>query len=973
MRGLSLLLFITVASDATTDLYVTAASLPPELGVSAAPAVTSPVASRYVPEEYGHPGIALARSAEEPAAPSTEDGESSHQHGGGGYRIVQWEWSYVQTPYIIASWLLVASVAKILFHFSQRFTTAVPESCMLILLGLVLGAVVLIASKKQPYQLDPGLFFLFLLPTIVGDAGYFMPARLFFDNLGAILLYAVVGTLWNAFCTGFCLYGVKMAGVIDEKVNAGLMDFLLFGALISAVDPVAVLAVFEEVHVNETLFIIVFGESLVNDAVTVVLYKVYISFVEVGPGNVHTADYFKGIASFLIVSIGGTLVGLIFAVILAFVTRFTKKVRIIEPLFVFLLVYLAYLTAELFSLSAILSMTFCGIGCKKYVEANISQKSRTTVKYTMKTLASIAETIIFIFLGISAVDKSKWAWDTGLVVSTLIFILVFRAMGVVGQTWFLNWFRLVPLDKIDQVVMSYGGLRGAVAFALVVLLDKEQVKAKDYFVATTIVVVFFTVMFQGLTIKPLVKWLKVPRSTNRKPTINEEIHERAFDHILTAVEDIAGLNGYHHWRDKWEQFDKNYLSKLLLRKSVYHKSELWEAYQKINIRDAISVIDQGGNVLTSARLSLPSMASRTSFPEVTNVTNYLRENGSGVCLDLQVIDTVPGAKIEEELETHHVLAGNLYKPRRRYQSHYSRHFMTVGEKERQDREVFQRNMRNRLESFKSTRYKRHKKDRSQKKRKGSDAKEQDTNDKPRRNVSWQDKDPAVVPVAPEEDKHDPSEPDKDDDVGITFVARKAPETPKERPKSVPAALDVCQSPVAAPPSPTCGEKNLPWKSGVGSLPPCVSVEATKIIPIDLQQAWNQSISSLESLASPPAPPEPQHPRVSALSRLGGPLRTPAKGKSSGSGGAGSGSNTGSPSSGQFKFPTGKEEEEEGALSQQQQEMQPLMSSLRPPPPPPPPPAAQSAGKRRNPCVYLRSLVTVPPSGAEPQSRRPTQL
>eukprot|EP00064_Thunnus_orientalis_P015490 superscaffoldBa00002876_g15543 len=344
------------------------------------------------------------------------------------------------------------------------------------------------------------------------------------------------------------------------------------------------------------------------------------------------ADYFKGVASFLIVSVGGTLVGLVFAVILGFITRFTKKVRIIEPLFVFLLVYLAYLTAELFSLSAILSMTFCGIGANKYVEANISQKSRTTVKYTMKTLASIAETIIFIFLGISAVDKSKWAWDTGLVSCTLVFIFIFRAMGqspslpllffmqhkadqqvsiathsvpvvtftnlrppgVIGQTWVLNRFRLVPLDKIDQVVMSYGGLRGAVAFALVVLLDGEHVKAKDYFVATTIVVIFFTVMFQGLTIKPLVNWLKVPRSTSRKPTINEEIHERAFDHILTAVEDIAGLQGYHHWRDKWEQFDKNYLSKLLLRKSVYRKSELWEAYQKINIRDAISVIDQVG-------------------------------------------------------------------------------------------------------------------------------------------------------------------------------------------------------------------------------------------------------------------------------------------------------------------------------------------------------------------------------------------
>ncbi|KAA0723385.1 Sodium/hydrogen exchanger 5 [Triplophysa tibetana] len=862
MLLLSLLLSLTATGDAATDLYVTGASRPPELVAGASPPVASLAPSRYTPQEDGHTGIALGRSVEEPSSTNTEHGESSNHHGG-GYNIVQWEWSYVQTPYIIASWLLVASVAK-----------------------------------------------------------------------------------------------------IHEKVEGGLMEFLLFGALISAVDPVAVLAVFEEVHVNETLFIIVFGESLLNDAVTVVLYKVYISFVAVGPGNVHTADYFKGIVSFLIVSIGGTLVGLIFAVILAFITRFTKKVRIIEPLFVFLLVYLAYLTAELFSLSAILSMTFCGIGCNKYVEANISQKSRTTVKYTMKTLASIAETIIFIFLGISAVDKSKWAWDTGLIVSTLIFILLFRAIGVVGQTWFLNWFRLVPLDKIDQVVMSYGGLRGAVAFALVVLLDKEHVKAKDYFVATTIIVVFFTVMFQGLTIKPLVKWLKVPRSTNRKPTINEEIHERAFDHILTAVEDIAGLNGYHHWRDKWEQFDKNYLSKLLLRKSVYHKSELWEAYQKINIRDAISVIDQGGNVLTSARLSLPSMASRTSFPEVTNVTNYLRENGSGVCLDLQVIDTVPGAKIEEELETHHVLAGNLYKPRRRYQSHYSRHFMTVGDKERQDREVFQRNMRNRLESFKSTHYKRHKKDRSQKKRKGSDAKEQDNSDKPRRNVSWQDKDPVVVPMGPEEDKHDPSEPDRDEDVGITFVARRAPETPKERPKSVPAALDVCQSPIAAPPSPTCGEKNLPWKSSVDSLPPCVSMEATKIIPVDLQQAWNQSISSLESLASPPAPPEPQHPRVSALARLGGPMRNPAKAKS----GSGSGSNSTASSSGQFQFPVRKEEEEEGAISQQQQEIQPLMASLRPPPP-----AAQAAGKRRNPCVYLRSLVTVPPSGVEPHSWKPTQL
>ncbi|KAG7482358.1 sodium/hydrogen exchanger 5 [Solea senegalensis] len=954
-----LLLLFSAAADlsGTADLRETGLSIP----ASAPPLLLCPQPG--APRDLAPPGLASARSA----VGEPEEAQNVGHHGG-GFRVVQWEWTYVQTPYIIAMWLLVASVAKILFHFSQHFTTVVPESCMLILLGLVLGGVVLVANKKQLYQLDPALFFLFLLPTIVGDAGYFMSARLFFDNLGAILTYAVVGTLWNAFCCGFSLYAAKLLQVIDERVQADLMDFLLFGALISAVDPVAVLAVFEEVHVNDTLFIIVFGESLVNDAVTVVLYKVYISFVEVGVENVETADYFKGVASFFIVSIGGTLVGVVFAVILGFITRFTKKVRIIEPLFVFLLVYLAYLTAELFSLSAILSMTFCGIGANKYVEANISQKSRTTVKYTMKTLASIAETIIFIFLGISAVDKSKWAWDTGLVSCTLVFIFVFRAVGVIGQTWVLNRFRLIPLDKIDQVVMSYGGLRGAVAFALVVLLDGKRVKAKDYFVATTIVVVFFTVMFQGLTIKPLVKWLKVPRSSSRKPTINEEIHERAFDHILTAVEDIAGLQGYHHWRDKWEQFDKNYLSKLLLRKSVYRKSELWEAYQKINIRDAISVIDQGGNVLTSARLSLPSMASRASFPEFTNVTNYLRENGSGVCLDLQVIDNVPGAKVEEDTETHHVLAENLYKPRRRYQSHYSRHFMSLGEKERQDREVFQRNMKSRMETFKSTRYKRHKKERSLKKRQGLDR------DKPRRNVSWQDTDPVFVSVESDEEKDEHSDAEKEEDVGITFVARRT-ETPKPRPKSVPPAVGDSHSPTAAPPSPTNGGSLLPWKGSVSSPPPCVSVEATKIIPVDLQQAWNQSISSLESVSSPPTHTEPVHPRVSALSRLGVPR--PISYSPPGSVGGCTSSIGSQVVQSSLCFPEKKKEQEmeEEQEKEEEAELQPL---LAPPTsltkPPPPPGSAPSSGKRRKPSVYLRSLVTTPSTGSnEPHSRDPTQL
>lgn len=124
------------------------------------------------------------------------------------------------------------------------------------------------STAMQP--LTPDLFFLYMLPPIVMDAGYHMPNRLFFDNLSSITLYAVLGTVWNAVTIGAALYGCSEMGWFG--VQLPLLDVLLFSSIVSAVDPVAVLAVFEEVHVNEVLYILVFGESLLNDAVTVVSF-----------------------------------------------------------------------------------------------------------------------------------------------------------------------------------------------------------------------------------------------------------------------------------------------------------------------------------------------------------------------------------------------------------------------------------------------------------------------------------------------------------------------------------------------------------------------------------------------------------------------------------------------------------------------------------------------------------------------------
>lgn len=154
------------------------------------------------------------------------------------------------------------------FHIIPRVSHIVPESCLLIFVGLLVGGVIK-AMDQTPPVLDTKLFFLYLLPPIILDAGYFLPIRPFTENMGTILVFAVVGTLWNAFFIGGMMFAVCQI----EAARVGHVDLLsclLFGSIISAVDPVAVLAVFEEIHINELLHILVFGESLLNDAVTVV-------------------------------------------------------------------------------------------------------------------------------------------------------------------------------------------------------------------------------------------------------------------------------------------------------------------------------------------------------------------------------------------------------------------------------------------------------------------------------------------------------------------------------------------------------------------------------------------------------------------------------------------------------------------------------------------------------------------------------
>lgn len=189
---------------------------------------------------------------------------------------------------MLGSWIFLNNVLLSLsgFHLFEKLPSVVPESCLLIVVGLIMGGIIFGLNDKSPPVMDSDIFFLYLLPPIVLDAGYFMPSRPFFGNIGTILLYAVVGTIWNVFGIGFSLYVICQADAF-QLGDISLLHNLLFSSLIAAVDPVAVLSVFEEIHVNEKLHILVFGESLLNDAVSVVSIEL-LGFIA------YRSSYFKG-------------------------------------------------------------------------------------------------------------------------------------------------------------------------------------------------------------------------------------------------------------------------------------------------------------------------------------------------------------------------------------------------------------------------------------------------------------------------------------------------------------------------------------------------------------------------------------------------------------------------------------------------------------------------------------------------------
>ena len=265
------------------------------------------------------------------------------------------------------------------------------------------------------------------------------------------------------------------------------------------------LAIFQEVGVNSELYFIVFGESLLNDGVAVVFYSMMNAFAEIeASGNdVTVSDCLLGCLSFITIAFGGVLIGTIIGFMTGILTKYTTGLSILEPLIVYSMAFLAYFTAELFEWSGILSLCSCGVVIAHYTFRNVHPDSLTTIDTFAKMMSSTMDSIIFLYLGKEILGKEDtWSWNVhvGFVSWAIVFCIIIRFLGIYSFTFILNKYRLKPIALQEQFIMAYGGLRGAVGFALVIGIKESVVPSASMFVSTTLIIVLFTIGFQVLLI-----------------------------------------------------------------------------------------------------------------------------------------------------------------------------------------------------------------------------------------------------------------------------------------------------------------------------------------------------------------------------------------------------------------------------------------------------------------------------------------
>ncbi|KAJ1259147.1 hypothetical protein BS78_10G131800 [Paspalum vaginatum] len=395
----------------------------------------------------------------------------------------------------------------------------VNESITALIIGCIIGAIIFLLTNGRHSHImrfDEQLFFIYVLPPIIFNAGFQVKKKQFFHNFMTIMSFGVFGV--------FISVAIVSAGCywLFPKVGFGQLDaadYLALGAIFSSTDTVCTLQVINQ---DETprLYSLVFGEGVVNDATAVVLFN---AIKNLNISQLKGGAVLKVISDFLYLFATSTILGISISLLTAYVLKalyFGRHSTDREVALMALMAYLSYMLAELLELSGILTVFFCGIVMSHYAWHNVTESSRITTKHIFATLSFIAETFIFLYVGMDALDIDKWktskaSFKTSISIFGIIILLVLlgRAAFVFPISILSNTMsgssERTPITFKHQAVIWWAGLmRGAVSIALAYNqftfsgVTSDPVHAS--IITSTIIVVFFTTLVFGFLTRPLI-------------------------------------------------------------------------------------------------------------------------------------------------------------------------------------------------------------------------------------------------------------------------------------------------------------------------------------------------------------------------------------------------------------------------------------------------------------------------------------
>lgn len=474
-----------------------------------------------------------------------------------------------------------------------------PESIVVVFLGAFIGLSLNVMSGqngswKREEVFSPMGFFLVLLPPIIFESGYNLHKGNFFQNIGSILVFAIFGTTISALVIGA---GIYLLGLAEVAFRLSFSESFAFGSLISAVDPVATVAIFHALDVDPILNMLVFGESILNDAISIVLTA---SITQSANANAEasTGEAMVGaLKTFCAMFFASAGIGVIFALISALLLKHIdlRKHPSLEFAMMLMFTYAPYVLAEGIHLSGIMAILFCGIVMSHYTHFNLSTVTQITMQQTMRTLAFIAETCVFAYLGL-AIFSFKHQVELSFVIWAIVLCLIGRACNIFPLAFLVNKFREHKINNKMQFIMWFSGLRGAISYALSLHLNLDSQEKRHVIITTTLIIVLFTTLVLGGSTMPLLKYLKpgkkrrtrgfarsteegVRRSGSRKRSKSISLSKtrewgQAIDseHLseLTEEEDVT----FTQARDRFGRLDRKYFIPFFTRR--FNSQELHE-------------------------------------------------------------------------------------------------------------------------------------------------------------------------------------------------------------------------------------------------------------------------------------------------------------------------------------------------------------------------------------------------------------